>query len=203
MRIEYRDPREIRPYHHNPRTQDQAVEAVAASIAKYGFRQPIVTDAEGVIIVGHARHAAALRLDLDTVPVHVAADLTRSQVRAYRLADNATRDLAEWDNEALIAEILALDPDGEAIPGFTSEDIDALLAAGEEPDYDEWDVALDGLSDGEPQARRATFTLTPAQRALVQATAERAQPHVPKGHGEPNADAAALVHIARCYLGEA
>jgi site-specific DNA-methyltransferase (adenine-specific) len=66
------------------------VDAVAASIREFGFRQPIVVDEEGVIIVGHTRYKAALKLGLDKVPVHVAIGLTPAQIKAYRLADNQT-----------------------------------------------------------------------------------------------------------------
>lgn len=76
MKIELRKLADIRPYEHNPRHNDDAVDAVAASLREFGFRQPIVVDAEGVIIVGHTRYKAALKLGLDKVPVHVAKDLT-------------------------------------------------------------------------------------------------------------------------------
>ena len=59
MKIELRPIDQIKPYPGNPRQNDQAVEAVAASLKEYGFRQPIVVDAEGVIIVGHTRWKAA------------------------------------------------------------------------------------------------------------------------------------------------
>ena len=72
MLIEERPITSIRPYADNPRINDQAVEAVAASIRAFGFRQPIVVDENDVIIVGHTRYKAALRLGLKTVPVHVA-----------------------------------------------------------------------------------------------------------------------------------
>ena len=63
----------IRPYPGNPRRNDAAVDAVAKSLTEFGFRQPIVIDADGVIIVGHTRLKAALKLGLTEVPVHVAA----------------------------------------------------------------------------------------------------------------------------------
>ena len=100
MRIEQRDPATLTSYAGNPRRiPDAAVEAVAASIRQYGFRQPIVVDAAGVVIVGHTRLLAALKLELPTVPVHV-ADLTPAQARAYRLADNKTGKLPAGIAEA-------------------------------------------------------------------------------------------------------
>lgn len=96
----------IRPYEKNPRRNDEAVEAVASSIREFGWQQPIVVDRDGVIIAGHTRYKAAKKLKCDTVPVVVADDLTEDQVKAYRLADNKTGELAEWDT-ALLGEELA------------------------------------------------------------------------------------------------
>lgn len=96
----------IRPYEKNPRRNDAAVDAVAASIKEFGWQQPIVVDKDGVIIAGHTRYKAAKKLKCDTVPVVVADDLTEDQVKAYRLADNKTGELAEWDT-ALLGEELA------------------------------------------------------------------------------------------------
>jgi site-specific DNA-methyltransferase (adenine-specific) len=87
MHVEQRPLAAIQPYLNNPRHNDQAVDAVAASIREFGFRQPIVIDEAGVIVVGHTRYKAALKLGLETVPVHVATGLTPAQLKAYRLAD--------------------------------------------------------------------------------------------------------------------
>jgi ParB-like chromosome segregation protein Spo0J len=76
MHVELRKITEIKPYDNNPRRNDQAVEAVARSIAAFGFRQPIVVDEEGTIIVGNTRYKAAVRLGLKKVPVHVAKGMT-------------------------------------------------------------------------------------------------------------------------------
>jgi ParB-like chromosome segregation protein Spo0J len=108
----------IRPYPGNPRLNDDAVDAVAESIRRFGFRQPIVVDAEGVVVAGHTRLKAARKLGLETVPVHVAADLSAEQVRAYRLADNASADKAEWDFELLPVELEAM-----AAGGFGPESL--------------------------------------------------------------------------------
>ena len=95
--VELRGIDDIRPYERNPRLNDQAVDAVARSLEEFGFRQPIVVDAEGVIVCGHTRWKAARKLGLAKVPVHVAKDLSPEQIRAYRIADNQTATLAEWD----------------------------------------------------------------------------------------------------------
>src|SRR5205807_8860050 len=98
MHVEERPISSIRPYENNPRHNDAAVGAVAASIQQFGFRQPIVVDEDGVIIVGHTRYKAAVQLGLEAVPVHVAVGLTPAQAKAYRIADNQAATLSHWDD---------------------------------------------------------------------------------------------------------
>ena len=100
---------DIHPYEKNPRMNDNAVDPVAKSIAEFGFRSPIVVDKDHVIICGHTRLKAAQRLGLETVPVHVAADLTMEQTKALRLVDNRTGELAKWDLELLGLEMQDLE----------------------------------------------------------------------------------------------
>jgi len=129
MQIEQRPLTGIRPYENNPRHNDAAVDAVAASIHAFGFRQPIVVDDEGVIIVGHSRYKAALKLGLETVPVHTATGLTPAQVKAYRLADNQTASLSSWDDDRLpleLAQLQQMDVDLN-LTGFAAEDLLRLL----------------------------------------------------------------------------
>lgn len=117
------------PYDQNPRKNDTAVDAVAASIQEFGFRQPIVVDAQGVIIVGHTRLKAAHKLGLAKVPVHVATDLTAAQVKALRIADNKTADIATWDMDLLpleLRELEALDFDMKLL-GFAPDEVLSLL----------------------------------------------------------------------------
>lgn len=78
----------LTPYERNPRKNVAAVARVADSIRAFGFRQPIVVDRDYVVVVGHTRLLAAQHLGLTEVPVHVARELTPSQARAYRIADN-------------------------------------------------------------------------------------------------------------------
>ena len=101
------------PYEKNPRLVPQrAIEKVAASLAEYGWRQPIVVDKDDVIIVGHTRLLAAKKLGLARVPVHIAADLSAEQARAYRLADNRSGEETRWDLELLPTEIAGLAESG-------------------------------------------------------------------------------------------
>lgn len=108
MEIDLRKLSDIQPYPNNPRVNDDAVNAVAASLKEFGWRQPIVVDEQGVIVVGHTRFKAAQKLGYDTVPVHVATGLSEAQLKAYRIADNQTASIASWDYELLPLELHAL-----------------------------------------------------------------------------------------------
>jgi DNA modification methylase len=129
MLVEMRPLDSIRPYENNPRHNGAAVEAVARSIQEFGFRQPIVVDEHGVIIVGHTRYKAALLLGLSEVPVHVAVGLSPEQAKAYRLADNQTATRSQWDEDKLIRELAQLkDLNFDlALTGFAVEDLQRLL----------------------------------------------------------------------------
>lgn len=98
----------LRPYENNPRNNEQAVEAVANSIKEFGFKVPIVATPDGEIVNGHTRFKAAKFLKLKTVPVLIADDLTEEQIKAFRLADNKTGELADWDIELLSMKPLKL-----------------------------------------------------------------------------------------------
>ena len=105
MKIENWDIDKVKPYANNPRNNDDAVEATANSIKEFGWQQPIVVDKNGVIIAGHTRLKAAKKLKLKQVPVTVAENLTDEQIKAYRLADNKTGELADWDVDMLNGEL--------------------------------------------------------------------------------------------------
>jgi DNA modification methylase len=132
VKIEFRKLSEIKPYANNPRINDAAVDAVAASIREYGFRVPLILDAEGTIICGHTRYKAALKLGLETVPVHVATDLTPEQVKAYRIADNKTAELSTWDYDLLpieLGELQQMNVDLCSL-GFDQDELAKLLDPG-------------------------------------------------------------------------
>lgn len=111
MKVQYVPIGQVKPYENNPRKNKAAVDYVANSIKEFGWRQPIVTDKDFVIIVGHTRLQAAKKLKLKEVPVLVADDMTEEQAKAYRLADNKTAEFAEWDFDLLNDELLNLDMD--------------------------------------------------------------------------------------------
>ena len=114
---------DIRPYPGNPRINDEAVDPVAESIREFGFKVPIVIDRTGEIINGHTRYKAAQKLNLKSVPVIVADDLSEEQIKAFRLADNKTSEIAQWDLELLFDEMSEI------------TDLDMTLFGFEESDY--------------------------------------------------------------------
>ncbi len=118
------------PYARNARTHtDEQIAQVAASIAEFGFVNPILVGANGVIIAGHARLAAARKLRMDTVPVIVLDHLTETQRRALVLADNRLAMNAGWDEEMLRVELESLKENGFDLDlmGFSDEELEELL----------------------------------------------------------------------------
>lgn len=105
MNIEYLKLEELTPYEKNPRKNDAAVETVANSIKEFGFKVPIIIDKDNVIVCGHTRYKAAKSLNLETVPCLRADDLTDEQIKAFRLADNKSAEIAEWDIDLLSQEL--------------------------------------------------------------------------------------------------
>lgn len=102
------NPEELIEYASNPRKNENAVEAVAASIKEFGFLQPIVIDDDKVIVAGHTRAKAARKLGLKKVPCVIASKLSEQQIRAFRIIDNRLHEFAEWDTELLKLEVDAL-----------------------------------------------------------------------------------------------
>ena len=134
MKVQEMKLADITPYENNPRNNEEAVEYVANSIREFGWQQPLVVDKDLVIIAGHTRYKAALKLGLDSAPVVIADSLTEEQVKAYRLADNKTAEAATWNEEALLAEL------GEIGIDMTMFGFDPKMIAGEDPEVVEDDV---------------------------------------------------------------
>ena len=137
------------PYVNNPRNNTGAVDAVASSIAEFGFKVPIVIDKNNIVVTGHTRLLAAKKLGLETVPVIVADELTDAQIKAYRLVDNKVAELATWDNDLLAQEIEQLnDLDFDLTPfGFDEPEKD--------PDeLDEAEAGTEEDSEEEPTTKR-------------------------------------------------
>lgn len=134
---------DIHPYEKNPRFNDDAVDAVAKSISEFGWRAPIVVDKDFVIVCGHTRWKAAQKLGLTEVPVHVASDLTPEQIQAYRIADNKTAEIAEWNYDLLPLEIKELQGANFdlSLLGFDTDELDRLLNG----------TSADEVTDGETE----------------------------------------------------
>lgn len=126
---------EIIPYDNNPRLNDEAVDAVANSIKTFGFRNPIIVDKNNVIIAGHTRLLASKKLGLERVPVIVVTDLNDDEIKALRLADNKTAEIAKWDMSKLGVELANINMD---MLQFGFEDlINKLEKEVKEDDFDE------------------------------------------------------------------
>lgn len=165
MQVEEWNVEDVKPYPRNPRKNQSAIKAVANSIEQFGFEQPIVVDRNGVVIVGHTRLAAAKHLKLAKVPVVVAKNLTKEQANAYRLADNKTNELAEWDMSMLddeLSEITDIDMSdfGFDIPTEDfGDDLEDDDEDGFEPSFQNAQKALfDGVGEyGIPQIKGVDF----------------------------------------------
>ena len=112
MNIVMKQITELKEYENNPRNNEAAVDAVAGkSIEEFGFKVPIVITSEHVIIAGHTRLKASKKLGLTEVPCIIADDLTEEQIKAFRLADNKTAELATWDFSKLEDELASIEMD--------------------------------------------------------------------------------------------
>lgn len=105
MQIIYKKINEIKEYKNNPRNNESAVDYVANSISKFGFKNPIILDKNDVIVAGHTRYKASKKLQLKEVPCIVANDLTEEEIKAFRLIDNKSQELADWNLDLLKIEL--------------------------------------------------------------------------------------------------
>lgn len=141
-------------YENNPRNNESAVDAVYNSIKEFGFKVPIVITSDNVIIAGHTRLKASIKLGLDKVPCIIADDLTEDQIKAYRLVDNKTAEFATWDLEKLEEELLNIDMslldfgfedfDGDIPDNAIDDDFDPLDELPEEPVSQRGDIFVLG-----------------------------------------------------------
>ena len=119
---------DIKPYPNNPRKNKKGIAAVKRSIEEFGFTQPLIINAEWVILCGHTRYEAAKELNLAAVPVIVKTDLTPQQERAYRIADNRVTQETDWDKWKLRSEFSKLFSDGDYFTGFTQDEISDIMS---------------------------------------------------------------------------
>ncbi|MDR3586866.1 MAG: DNA methyltransferase [Desulfosporosinus sp.] len=160
---------DIKPYKNNPRNNDAAVKAVAESIKQFGFKVPIVLDKNNEIVAGHTRLRAATELGWKTVPCIIADDLSEAEIKAFRLADNKTAELASWDVSMLQVELealneLNLDFSMEDF-GFDLEQATAQAAKGEVKE-DDFDTATALAEIETPMSQRGDVWLLGKHRLM-------------------------------------
>ena len=166
--------RDIHPYWRNPRNiTEAAIDQAAASIREFGWQQPIVTDTAMVIIVGHVRYKAALKLGLRDAPVVVTRRLSAAQAKAYRVADNRVSDYATWEYGALAEELASL---GEFAAVLNLADWAGVIADFEAAQDDDLKIGGDDL----PSSLGVGFALT-----VVFDTQEAADKAAPELMGMP------------------
>ena len=197
--IEMLDPQTLKARERNPRTHPPAqLEALAKSIREFGFTAPVLIDADGVLIAGHGRVAAAIHAKLDAVPCVRVTHLSEAQVRAYVIADNKLALNAGWDEDMLRAELSDLSSIGFdcAVFGFEPAELEKLIGA-----FDASGTAMPELPSGDRAPfQQKTFTLHDEQAAEVDAAIEKAKG---LGHGQSgvneNSNGNALAFVCQWF----
>ena len=135
--IIYKKISELKNNPNNPRKNDNAVDTVAKSIQKYGFRNPLIIDDANIVWCGNTRLKAAKKLKLKEVPCIVVNDLTEQQMTELALLDNKTNEIAEWDTDMLSDILKSVDLSDFDLDWNVDLDIDDI---GKEPEEDDFDV---------------------------------------------------------------
>lgn len=181
------------PYWHNPRVNDKTVQKLVKSIGEFGFNVPLVVNKDMVIITGHARLKAAKLLGLETVPVNI-VNLTDSQAKRYRLADNKIAELSKWEQDALQKELQEIGDRMELFDmGFDMSEIDSAIGTQEEfleameeqaQDYD--DVVVQRAT--EPQTFYSEGPTEDELERQIEKRTQEIQDRFPKETQEPSKD---------------
>lgn len=138
MNIINKKVKDLIPYENNPRNNESAIDYVANSIKQFGFKVPLVVDKDNVVVTGHTRLKAAEKLGLEEVPCIVADDLTDKQIQAFRIADNKTNDMAEWNDDLLGIELKDVMNDIDMTDfGFGDFELSMLMDDMEPDGYDD------------------------------------------------------------------
>ena len=155
MQIEMMKVNDLIPYAKNARHNEKAVDKVASSIKEFGFKNPIIVDEKNEIIAGHTRLLAAKKLGITEVPTIKVDDLTPEQVKAFRIADNKTAEIAEWDFDLLAQELeeLKLADYNLELTGF---------------DFSEAEQLLDSLKDENEQVEEDNFEIEVPENPISQ-----------------------------------
>ena len=157
------------PYINNPRNNENAVDKVASSISEFGFKNPIFVDKNNVVVNGHTRLLASKKLGLKEVPCIVIDDLTDTQIKAFRIADNKTSEYAEWDEELLKIELEQLEDMNFNLEytGFDMDDIEQMLNLGFDYSEDEFGEDFELPSGDKNPIQQISFTLHDNQAELI------------------------------------
>lgn len=165
--IELREISTIKPYVRNPRKNDKTVELLCKVIPKVGFNVPLVIDEKGVIVKGHARFTAAIRLGMDKVPC-IVTHADEEAIKADRIADNKISEFSEWVNEEVLHEIDSIDLDFDFSElGFPTISFDDI------PSVDDFVAEIEGeesggISEEERQRLYQEFLEQQAQEQAVE-----------------------------------
>lgn len=165
-----RDISTIHPYPNNVKKHDKAqINRLAASIKRFGWRgNPIIVDAEGVIIAGHGRRLAALELGLKMVPVVVEADMTADEARAFRLADNRVA-MSDIDGDLLKEELIDIAGIGDLLDGiFDKKELDFAVADVMEMNEDVFMEDLDTVMDEQQHVTNEKIEAVSEKRISLQ-----------------------------------
>lgn len=188
MQIIEKKTAELIPYENNPRNNDKAVPPLVASIKEFGFKVPIIIDKNNVIIAGHTRHKAALKIGLEVCPCIIADDLTDAQIKAFRLADNQVGGVAEWDENLKFLELSELEGLGVDMLQFGFDELICPENFGESfslPDGDKSEICT------------MTFTLHEEQKKLIEYAMQIVENDVVETFGNINKNGNALYEVVR------
>ena len=182
--VEWKDITGVKPYARNAKKHNETqVANVAESIKQFGWQQPIVCDADGVIIIGHCRLLAAKKLGLKKVPVKTVDNLSEKQVKKLRALDNKLNE-SDWDFDLLAEDIGELD--------FSGFDIDWGLVA-----PDEFGEEF-SLPDGDKsEICQMTFTLHERQAELIKEAIKEVKDNITETFGNQNGNGNALYEVVR------
>lgn len=157
---------EIKPYVRNPRKNDRTVEQLCKIIPIVGFNVPLTITPDGIIVKGHARFTAAIRLGMTELPC-IITHASPEQVQADRITDNKISELSEWINEDLMHELDMLDIDFDFSGiGLNVAGLDDL------PSFDDFAESAPEISDEQKKKLYEEFLQKQAEEAAQQAQAE-------------------------------
>ena len=179
---------ELKPYDKNPRRNDKAVSGVLKSIQTFGFKIPLVVDKDNVIVCGHTRYKAAQKLGLEKVPCIIADDLSEEQIKAFRLVDNKTAELAEWDLEKLDKELKTLST--ELIAEFSFE-------LPNQAEINPVEEIIPAKPASKKEFESITFVFSAEQKPIVEDAIAKAALEIKNTFGNKNRNGNALYEIIR------